>query len=375
MRGAVVHMQGSPVVEGKTFGGDGADPDGAAPAAAAGARAGDARYRLAVASLQTLAQEAQRIADHASALLADPAQALSPESELFSEVALRSVPRWHFAMLNDTERNNALVTALRRVIPAGATVLDIGSGSGLLAMAAVRAGAGRVFTCEMNPLLAEVARQVVEAHGMAETVTVIGKPSHELAVGRELPAPVDVVVSEIVDCALIGEGLLPSMRHTREHLLAPGGIMLPIAARLHGRLVHSEAVMDLNQVSKAAGFDVSAMNTLATRGHFPVRLHTWPHQMLSEAATLLEFDLRDDPLEPGERTVFLPGTGDGQAHGLVVWFEMDLGGGITLSNSPANTGSHWMQGFVPFQAPVPVGAGETVALRLRWDDFRLHVSP
>ncbi|MFE3325123.1 50S ribosomal protein L11 methyltransferase [Streptomyces sp. NPDC059176] len=324
-------------------------------------------YRLGAALLQSFAQEMSAVAEQASAFLSAPPDSLSLDD--FAQLARRNVPRWHFAMLNDTERNDALVTALQRGIPEGATVLDIGSGSGLLAMAAARAGASRVFTCEMNPLLAEVARNVVDAHGLSDVVTVIGRPSTELDPVRDLGGPVDVLVSEIVDCALIGEGLLPTVRHAREHLLVPGGVVLPSAARLYGRLVSSDAVLKLNQVTTAGGFDVSLMNALATRGHFPVRLNTWPHRFLSEAAPVLEFDLVRDSLEPGERALALPATADGEAQALVVWFELDMGNGITLSNPPDNPGSHWMQGWIPLEKPVPTKAGETVALRLCWSDF------
>ncbi|MEL7220183.1 MAG: 50S ribosomal protein L11 methyltransferase [Bacteroidota bacterium] len=43
--------------------------------------------------------------------------------------------------------------------------MDIGTGSGLLAMMAARAGAQEVVACEMNPLLAEAASQIVEQNG------------------------------------------------------------------------------------------------------------------------------------------------------------------------------------------------------------------
>lgn len=348
-----------------------AAPGGAGwPAAAS---PGSARSRLAMAALRSLAQEIGELAERVSSVLEDPLEMLSPGSEEFSRIARRTVPRWHFAMLNDDERNSALTAALRRSIPAGATVLEIGTGSGLIAMAAARAGAGKVITCEMNPLLAEVARQVVDAHGMSGTIAVVGKPSDRLRIGEDLDAPVDVLVSEIVDCGLVGEGLLPSTRHARENLLAPGGIMLPSAARLYGQLVHSEAVMGLNQVGKAGGFDVSPVNALATRGHFPVRLGTWPFQMMSDPAELVAFDLARDALLPGERMVSLPVTSDGEAHALVVWFELDLGRGVVLGNSPANTASHWMQALVPFAAPVPVEAGATASFRLRWSDYLLSV--
>ena len=330
------------------------------------------QHRLLVASLHSLSREARELADQAS-LICESLASEAPAAGAVAHVAARSVPRWHFAMLNDTERNTALVEAMERVLPVGATVLEIGSGSGLIAMAAIRAGAGRVLTCEANPLLAEIARQNIDAHGMSEAITVISKPSYLLEVGRDLPAPVDVLVSEIVDCGLIGEGLLPSIRHARAHLLAHGGLMLPSAARLHGQLVHSEAVLALNRVDKASEFDVSLMNTVATSGHFPVRLNTWPHRMMSRQARLVEFDLSRGPLDPGARQVSFEATADGEAHGLAAWFELDLGGGITLSNAPQNTASHWMQAMALFDTPVPVRAGENVSVHLRWSDYRLSI--
>jgi predicted RNA methylase len=296
----------------------------------------------------------------------------SETDELISRVGRHTIPRWHFPMLNDRDRNEAFVTAIERQVVPGSHVLDIGSGTGLLAMIAARAGAGRVTTCEANPLLAEIARQVIAVNDLSDVITVVPKMSTELRVGRNLPRRADLIVSEIVDCGLIGEGLLPTMRHARTHLLAPGGTLLPKSARLFGFLVESDTVNGLNRVTTAAGFDLRLLNMVATRGHFPVRLQTWPHEVLSSTVELASFDLTADPLDDGQRRIALPVVTTGIAHALAVWFEMDIGSGVTL-RTPPDGESHWMQALVPLPTPRPIAAGDEITIDFEWRDQRLFI--
>lgn len=327
--------------------------------------------RLALVSAQAQVNAIVRAAGTVSETLAKLATASVSPTDLVAELAVKTIPRWHFAMLNDHERNDAFAVALERRIRPGSHVLDIGTGTGLLAMMAVQAGAAKVTACEANPLLAEIAHQVIDAHGMGKAVTVIPKRSTELVVGRDMDTPADLVMTEIADCGLVGEGLLPTMRHARQHLLAEGGQLLPQSARLFGFLVDSPVVAGLNRVSGAGGFDVGLLNLVATQGHFPVRLSTWPHQVVSETVELIAFDLSADSLQDGHRMVTLPVTRDGVAHGLIAWFEMDLGANVLLRNSPENLGSHWMQALVSFDQPVPVTAGKILEIELRWTGERL----
>jgi SAM-dependent methyltransferase len=331
--------------------------------------------RVAIAALQTYAAELQMLAATTHAAAGALLDSSEPAAEAIVDAALRSIPRWHFAMLNDRSRNELFEVALQRRMRPGCSVLDIGSGTGLLAMMAVRAGAGHVTTCEVNPLLAELSRQVIAEHGMSEQITVVAKRSTDLVIGDDLAAPVDMLISEIVDCGLIGEGLLPTVSHAREHLLAPDGAMLPVRARLIGCIVESTAIASLNAVAEAGGYDVRLLNRFSTPGHFPVRLETWPHALLSEPVQLLELDLERDSLDDGAIRVELDPRDHGSAHGLVAWFELDLGADVVVCNAPSVAGSHWMQAFIPWTSRLDVTPGEPVAIDLAWRKQRLTATP
>jgi len=119
---------------------------------------------------------------------------------------------YHFPMIADEGRNGCFDRALRSAVARFASdhgrpprVLDIGSGSGLLAMMAARAGAAEVVSLEMVPQLAAAARHIVAANGYADRVSVRGVMSTDLdpaSVGGRF----DVLVCEIVDDGLLGEG-------------------------------------------------------------------------------------------------------------------------------------------------------------------------
>jgi len=70
-------------------------------------------------------------------------------------------------------RNAAYDAALKNAMRPGMRVLDIGSGTGLLALVAARAGAERVYSCEMNPAVADAAREIVELNGYSGKVQIL----------------------------------------------------------------------------------------------------------------------------------------------------------------------------------------------------------
>ncbi len=109
------------------------------------------------------------------------------------------------------ETTRLCLTALDEAVRPGARVLDVGAGSGILAIAAVKLGAAQVDAFEIDPIAADVARANCVANGADERVTVHGAFPTE---GIEGVAPVDLAVANVsarTDIALAG-ALAASLR-------------------------------------------------------------------------------------------------------------------------------------------------------------------
>lgn len=287
-----------------------------------------------------------------------------------------AVPRWHWEMLHDEERAELYDRAIRQVVAPDTDrlVLDIGTGSGLLAMMAARAGARQVVACEGQPSVAETTVEVVRAAGYDDAVTVVPKMSTRMRVPEDLPRRADLLVTETVDCGLLGEGILDTIAHAREHLLTEDAIIMPSRGRVFAQLVESLPLHRKNHVGKLYGFDLAPFNRLSTLEYFDSRLHRHEHRTLSEPQVIFDFDFYRDDARPRRTELAVQPTAAGKLHAVVFWFELELLPGIMLSNAPERADSHWKQAIQCLPVPLHVQPGEPVSLEAVHDGERVRFS-
>ena len=192
------------------------------------------------------------------------------------------VPRWHWSMLHDEARNEAYKRAIRDAVwsyrahhrassrsgfgppPKVDEIhgVDLGAGSGLLAMMMARAGVDLVTAIEQMEHMCQVAERCVLANGLAHRVHVVHKDiracraaddhisaaqksSPPAAAARSATAviPPDLArraslcVFELFDCGLIGEGVLHALHAAKQHLLTPDATIIPCGAQVHAVLL------------------------------------------------------------------------------------------------------------------------------------------
>ena len=89
----------------------------------------------------------------------------------------------------------AALALLDRWMPAGAQVLDLGSGSGILAVAAVRLGAKAALGIEIDEETLPIAEENAVRNGVADQVRFV---TGDAALLAPLAGPADVIVSNIL---------------------------------------------------------------------------------------------------------------------------------------------------------------------------------
>ncbi|BBH03129.1 protein arginine methyltransferase 7, partial [Prunus dulcis] len=165
-----------------------------------------------------------------------------PEEQTFnggSQNALLATTSY-LDMLNDSQRNRAFREAIDKTISTPCHVLDIGSGTGLLSMMAARAMGSMtcrmVTACESYLPMVKLMKKVVRLNGMENQIKLINKRSDELKRGIDITSPAQVLVSEILDSELLGEGLIPSLQHAHDMLLVENPETVPYKATTYGQL-------------------------------------------------------------------------------------------------------------------------------------------
>ena len=311
------------------------------------------------------------IASYRKALAIEPD---NMEAAIALDTAMASeIPPWHSAMLNDSRRNEIYDEAIRRIVEPGSHVLDIGTGTGLLAMMAARAGAAHVTACETVGPLAEVAREIVAQNGLSDRITIIHKHSTDLVMGQDLPRPADSLITEIFDAGLINEGILEIAGDARARLLTPHAAILPGGATVFAMPIESAAIACERQVSEAAGFIVAPFNALTPQQYLQTDLRRYDWRSLAQPAALFHFDFTRDDAAPAEATIRITPHTDGTAHAIALWFCLTLDSDATIATGPMDSPTHWQQAVYGVSPPLDLKQNEPVRLVARHNGRKIIV--
>jgi ribosomal protein L11 methyltransferase len=157
--------------------------------------------------------------------------------------------------------------AVDRYLQAGARVIDVGTGSGVLAIACAALGAARVVAVDSDPVAVRVARANCRANGVAARVRVIGGDGLRHIHGR----------ADLIIANLTAETLPPILARVRARL-RPGG-------RFVGAGFTTARLGAVAGAARAAGLRITAMPN--RRGWRAIHAQRAPQRPRAEAAAVM----------------------------------------------------------------------------------------
>ncbi|XP_061714851.1 protein arginine N-methyltransferase 7 [Cydia pomonella] len=324
----------------------------------------------------------------------------------------QEIARSAFAdMLHDTERNQKYYRALKLAIEKmhadgkKANVLDIGTGTGLLSIMAAQCGADSIVACEAFKPMAECCLKILDRNGVADKITVIPKRSTELTVGEDgdMKERANILVTEVFDTELIGEGALSTFSHAHKFLLEKDCIVVPDSAVIYVQLVECPTLQKWNKLNDLADEDCEIVlrtpqkmkSCAGSAAVHDLQLSQLPRSAfkeLSEPLAIFYYDWSGRTPIDMKRTVKqdLSVLDTGEAQMVFMWWDlnMDTEGKICLSCAPwwahpdANLTAerpqdsipwrdHWMQAVYYLPQPLPVKKSSEVTLISCQDEYSL----
>lgn len=178
----------------------------------------------------------------------------------------------HIKMLNDKNRTNSFINAIKKIVHQGDVVLDIGTGTGVLAIAAAKAGARKVYAIESGAI-ADVADETIKREGLSEVITLLRGWSTEV----ELPEKADVLVSEIIGNNPYNENILRTFQDAKKRLIKPEARIIPenvqlfaLPAILSETYLKNEIVSErcLTDWKESYGINFDSLNKIANQSRW-----------------------------------------------------------------------------------------------------------
>lgn len=148
---------------------------------------------------------------------------------------------FHELMLQDKIRMTLYEKAIKEVIRPGMIVVDVGTGTGILALWALEAGAKKVYGIEINKKRISLALKRIGNAGYSEKFQLFNNLSYDV----ELPEKVDIIISEILGNLADNEDMTPILNDTKKRFLKKDGKILPRSIKAYlvpisSKLAHAQ---------------------------------------------------------------------------------------------------------------------------------------
>ncbi len=266
----------------------------------------------------------------------------------------------HELLLRDTVRTEHYKTAIEKIIMPNDIVLDLGTGTGILAFFACQAGAYHVYAVEREQII-ELASLIAKHNGYHDRIEFIRADSNNIDIHEK----VDVLVSECLGSFGLNTMMLNDFFRVRNRLLKPHGKTIPNSMSLFVSPFASDTILSEMNFWKNSryGVDFSPIGTTYTGNQvYVINLDDCKLLALPQSVHHINF-ISDNNVECSCRTSFDINS-PGKMVGICGWFNVELAPNIQLSTSPNLPPTSWYQVMFPLHVPLDVIPGDLLSLYL-----------
>jgi protein arginine N-methyltransferase 1 len=253
----------------------------------------------------------------------------------------------HERLVADAVRMNAYRAGIDRHIKPGDVVVDLGTGTGILAMLAAQRGPKIVHAIDHSNIIA-IAERVASANRFSNI------SFHSISSRRFVAnEPVDVILHEQIGQALLDEGMIEKTLDLKKRLLKKSGRILPgkFELYLEPASVRSDHRVPYLWETNVAGIDFSGIKASPANDRFTLSDRSWEvgarsaiDYFLCAPSPILAFDLNDigEPTDvPGTVSASRLVRRAGRLDGFCLYFRVIFDPGVEFDTSPFSPRTDW----------------------------------
>jgi predicted RNA methylase len=243
----------------------------------------------------------------------------------------------HAYMVDDELRTKPLITAIEQTVKPGMVVIDIGTGTGILAITAAKAGAKSVYAIECEFEALETAKKNAAKADVLDKIKFI----HGLSFDVELPEKADLIICETIGSFAFDENILAMLFDAKSRMLRENGTIIPQRLEMWGAPLSTRPeVEEPAEIAVVSDGDLMAkpiaIKSIEFDGEIPEGIHT--------------------------KAQFKT-TGDGIIRAFAIWPKVTWSKGLITDASPLAETTHWQQGILEIE-PKQVHAKDEVEIEI-----------
>lgn len=259
-------------------------------------------------------------------------------------------------LLLDTVRVSAYAQAIRETVTPDDVVVDVGTGSGILAVLAAKAGARKVYAIERGGV-ADLAERVFRENGVSDRIELLRMDARD----ARFPQPPTVIVTETLGALGIEEDIVSLLKLLRARC-APNAKLIPHMLRMYIAPLSDPQLADsLTRLDAQEGVSLAEVRTRVGQR---VSVRRIPAAYLAgERVCFASHALAHDSLAD-TYSARLVAARSCEINSLATWFEADLSPGVMLTNAPDAPWTSWTQLTLPLDPPLVVTEGDAIDVEL-----------